>query len=148
LNERRLRLELEPSPLLATALVGLHGAAAACALLVMPAFPGGLLAALLAGLGARAAWTRALLRSRASARVLELEGAHATITLGDGGTLTGEVAARRYVSRFAVTFFLRRPARRSLLVTRDMLDADSFRRLRVWALWGRLPAVATKQLAA
>jgi hypothetical protein len=47
-----------------------------------------------------------------------------------------------------VTLSLRRPARRTLLVTRDMLHADSFRRLRVWALWGRLPAVAAKQLPA
>jgi hypothetical protein len=29
-----------------------------------------------------------------------------------------------------------------------MLGADSFRSLRVWALWGRLPAVAAKQLPA
>ena len=116
-------------------------------MLVVPAVPGGMLAALLVGLGARAAWTRALLRSRSSVRAMELEGTRATLTLAGGKTLVAEVTARRYVSRFVVTFSLRRPAR-SVLVTRDMLDADSFRRLRVWALWGRLPGVATKQLAA
>ena len=130
------------------AIVALHSMAAACTVLVMPAFPGAMLAALLVALGARAAWTRALLRSRSSVRLLELEGARAAVTLAGGQTLSAEVATRRYVSRFVVIFSLRRPARRSLLVTRDMLDADSFRRLRVWALWGRLPPVATKQLAA
>jgi hypothetical protein len=42
--------------------------------------------------------------------------------------------------------------RRTLLVTGDMLAAEEFRRLRIWALWNRLPAarpgVAPKQLAA
>ena len=48
-----------------------------------------------------------------------------------------------------------RPVRRTILVSRDMLAGDAFRRLRVWALWGRLPAtsgtgaaVAAKQLPA
>ena len=38
-----------------------------------------------------------------------------------------------------------------VLVARDMLDPEMFRRLRVWALWGRVPggeAVAGKQLQA
>jgi hypothetical protein len=148
LNHRRLRLELEPSRLLAAAIVALHCTAAVCALLAFPGTPGRLLAALLAALGASTAWSRALLRARSSVRVLELEGPRASITFADGRTLTAEVAERRYVSRFVVTLSLRRPARRTLLVTRDMLHADSFRRLRVWALWGRLPAVAAKQLPA
>jgi hypothetical protein len=29
-----------------------------------------------------------------------------------------------------------------------MLPADDFRRLRIWALWGRLPRVAAAQLPA
>jgi hypothetical protein len=43
--------------------------------------------------------------------------------------------------------------RRTLLITRDMAGADAFRRLRIWALWGKLPAaggearVAATQLA-
>jgi hypothetical protein len=43
------------------------------------------------------------------------------------------------------------PFRRTLLVTADMLDPAEFRRLRIWALWNRLPSergVAAKQLAA
>ena len=37
---------------------------------------------------------------------------------------------------------------RRWLVSADMLDPDSFRTLRVWALWGKVPGVAGKQLAA
>jgi hypothetical protein len=36
---------------------------------------------------------------------------------------------------------------RTVLVTRDMLTVEEFRRLRLWALWGKLP-VAAKQLPA
>jgi len=50
-----------------------------------------------------------------------------------------EVAARRYVSRFMVALPIRRPVRRTILVTRDMLAGGSFRALRVWALWDKLP---------
>jgi hypothetical protein len=35
-----------------------------------------------------------------------------------------------------------RSVRRTSLITRDMAGADSFRRLRVWALWGKLPVAA------
>ena len=130
-------------------MVALHSTAAACVLLAMPDIPGALIAALLLALGAGAAWSRALLRSSASVRVLELEGPKmVVITLAGGERWHAEVAERRYVGRFIVTLPLRRPVRRTILVTRDMLGADSFRRLRVWALWGRLPAVAAKQLPA
>ena len=40
------------------------------------------------------------------------------------------------------------PLRRTLLVSADMLGVEEFRRLRLWALWNRLPGVAPKQLAA
>jgi hypothetical protein len=39
-----------------------------------------------------------------------------------------------------------RPVRRTILVFRDMLGEDSFRCLRIWALWGKVPGVAGKQL--
>jgi hypothetical protein len=147
LSERPLRLELRPSPLLATAIVALHGIAAACALIALPAVPGALIAASLSWLGVSAARARALLGSPASVRVLELSGPRAVVTLANGARLEAQAAERRYVGRLAVALFLRPPAGRAILVTRDMLGADSFRRLRVWALWGRLP-VAAKQLPA
>jgi hypothetical protein len=54
-----------------------------------------------------------------------------------------------HVSRLMVTLALQRK-RHHILVTADMLDRDSFRALRIWALWGKLPGagVAGKQLAA
>jgi len=68
----RLRLELRASRALAGALVLVHGAGAAAALLTLPgALAPGLAAALLA-LGAAALWRRALLRAPGSVRVVEL----------------------------------------------------------------------------
>jgi hypothetical protein len=148
LNPRRLRLELKPSPLLATAIVVLHATAAACVLLAMPGVHGALIGAALLALGALAAWSRALLRSSSSVRALELEGSALTVTLAGGEAWRAELGPRRYVGRWVVTLALRRPVRRTVLITHDMLGADSFRSLRVWALWGRLPAVAAKQLPA
>ena len=148
MSPRRLRLELKPSPLLATAIVVLHASAAACMLVALPGVHGSLIGAALLTLGALAAWSRALLRSSSSVRALELEGPALTVTLGSGEARRAEVGARRYVGRWVVTLALHGPVRRTLLVTRDMLGAESFRSLRVWALWGRLPAVAVKQLPA
>jgi hypothetical protein len=142
-----LRLELSPSPRLALAILGLHGAAAAAASIALPGMAGGLLAAALLALGAASAWSRALLRSSASVRALSLDGPDISFTLRGGSTFKAELAERRYVSRLMVTLPVRRPARRTILVTRDMLRDDAFRALRIWALWGKLPAgVAAKQL--
>jgi hypothetical protein len=149
LTARRLRLELKASPLLAAAIVAAHGAAAACVLAALPGSAGALIAAALLALGALAAASRALLKARGSVRALELEGPGLTVCLANGKRFAAEAAPRRYVSRHLVILRLREnarhPVRRTILVTRDMLAGDSFRRLRVWALWGRLPAVAAKQ---
>ena len=142
-----VRFTLAPSPLLALAIVALHAAAAGCVLAVLPGVAAALLALALFLLGLAAAWSRALLRSRASVRALEISGAALAIELAGGERITVEAAERRYVSRLAVTLPLRRP-RRTLLVTADMLPAAEFRRLRIWALWGRLPGVAPAQPAA
>jgi hypothetical protein len=58
------------------------------------------------------------------------------------------VGGRRYVSSLAVALPFGAPLRRTVFVSRDMLSAESFRLLRLWALWGKLPGVAAKQLAA
>ena len=146
--QRRLRVELAPSALLASAVVGLHAAAALCVLLVMPAIAGAALAAGVLALGGAAAWSRALLRSPLSVRALELEGPKLVLELANGARLPVETAERRYVGRFMVSLPILRPVRRTILVTADMAQADLFRRLRIWALWGRLPSVAAKQLPA
>jgi hypothetical protein len=144
-----LRLELSPSPRLALAIVCLHAAAAACVLLALPGVGGAVLAAALLALGVASAWSRALLRSRASVRAIELDGPAMRIECRGGQRFLAELAERRYVGRLAVTLPVRQPARRTILVTPDMLRADSFRALRIWALWGKLPAaVAAKQLPA
>ena len=125
--------------------MALHGAAAVCVVVVAPG-------ALLAGIGILAlglftAWSRALLRSGSSVRALEIGGQSLSLELGSGERLAAEASARRYVGRLMVTLPLRRP-RRTILVTADMLPAAEFRRLRIWALWGRLPGVAAAQLPA
>jgi hypothetical protein len=146
LISRRLRLELAPSPLLAIAIVALHALAGLSVLMVMPRLPGVLLAVLLLALGIALAWSRALLRSRSSVRTLELDGTQLEVLLAGGERFRAEVAERRYVSRFLVSILLRHPVRRTILVTQDMLGGDLFRRLRIWAVWGKLPGVAAKQL--
>jgi hypothetical protein len=137
-------LRLSPSRALAGLIAGAHLCAAACAVLVLPGWPGALLAVALAALGLASAWSRALLRSPASVRAIRVgEGAAAELASGASFALRGG----GHVSRFVVTLAAR-DSRRHLLVTADMLDRESFRVLRLWALWGKLPGVAGKQLAA
>jgi len=143
-----LRLELSPSPRFAAAIVVLHATAALCVLAVLPTAAGSFLAAALLALGAAAAWGRALLGAAASVRGIELEGPGIVLELASGERIAAELAERRYVTRFVVALPLRRPSRRTILVTRDMLAPDSFRALRLWALWGKAPGVAAKQLPA
>jgi hypothetical protein len=146
------RLELSPSWILASAVVALHAGAASSVFIVMPTLGGTALAAALLALGLAAAWSRALLRSKASVRALELSGPQITLELRSGERLAAELAVPRHVSRFMVTLPVRRPVRRTILVTGDMLKGEEFRRLRLWALWGKLPThlacVAPKQLPA
>ena len=120
----------------------MHAAAAACVALVVPGTAGTALAAALAALGLAGAWSRALLGSRNSIRGLDIGGEGVVVHLAGGESFPAEVGARRYVSRLMVALPLLRPARRSLLVTADMLDPALFRRFRIWALWGKLPVAA------
>jgi hypothetical protein len=147
-SARRLRVELAPSASLTIGLLASHAAAALAALAVMPGAAGAAVGTVLVALGCAAAWGRALHRMPSSVRAVELAGAGVQIELASGERLSAEPAARRYVARYLVLIPLRRPVRRTMLLTRDMTDADSFRRLRIWALWGRVPGVAGKQLAA
>ena len=145
-----LRLELKPSRGLAAAIVAAHGAAAVAAYVAVPGTMTALFSLLLLVLGITTAWSRALLAARASIRAIEI-GAQTIIELASGERFGAEVATRRYITRYLVALPLRAPSRRTLLVTADMLGPEEFRRLRVWALWNRLPlqrGVAAKQLAA
>ena len=142
----RLRLELEPSPAMAAMIVSLHAIAGACALVVLPGAAGVALSAALVALGLVTAWGRALLRSAASVRAIELHGPLVQLELASGEKFAAELSGRRHVSRFSVMLPVLRPVRRTIFVSRDMLGADSFRLLRIWAVWGKLPGVAGKQL--
>jgi len=140
------RLELRASPALAAAIIVAHAAAAAAAYMVVPGVMGAALAAALFALGVAAAWSRALLRSAGAVRAMEIGGPQPVFELANGESFAADVAARRYVTRYVVALPLGRPLSRTLLVTADMLGAQEFRRLRIWALWNRLPTVAPKQL--
>ena len=145
-GSRSLRLQLSPSPAFAAALVALHACAALCILLVLPSFPGAALATCLLALGLAAAWSRALLRSASSVRAIEIEAGGASFELAGGERFAARLTERRYVSRFMVALPVRGRVRRTVLVTLDMLGEESFRVLRIWALWGKLPQVAPRQL--
>ena len=147
-GSRSLRLRLSPSPAFATALVALHASAALCILLVLPSVPGAALAICLMALGLVAAWSRALLKSAGSVRAIELEAGGASFELAGGERFAARLTERRYVNRFMVALPVRGRVRRTVLVTLDMLGEESFRVLRIWALWGKLPQVAPQQLRA
>jgi hypothetical protein len=148
LNHRRLRLELAPSAGLAATILAAHAAAALCLALALPPAAGSGAAGLVVLAGAASARKRALLRGHAAVRALEVGGDTLEIQLASGERFPAELAERRYVGRHLVVLCLRRPVRRTILLTRDMAGAQLFRRLRIWALWGKLPVVAAKQLPA
>ncbi|MFN2644558.1 MAG: hypothetical protein ABR570_06180 [Burkholderiales bacterium] len=147
-----VRFELKAAPRLAAAIVAAHCAAALAAYTALPGAAGAALALGLLALGLAAAWSRALLRARRSVRAIEVGGAQPVFELASGERLSAPIAERRYVTRHLVGLSIGAGLRRSLLITPDMLGAHEFRRLRLWALWNRLPSdargVAPKQLAA
>lgn len=141
-----LRLDLRPSRRLAWLIAGLHALAGGSVFVAIPGIAGAALAGLLAALGAAAAWDRAMLRGRRSPRSLFFwAGGRLEVELADG-TRSPAGTGPRTVSRLVVSLPLECPARRSVLVAQDMLNPADFRRLRLWALWGRLPGVASAQL--
>ena len=139
-----VNLILSPSPGLALCIAGAHAAAAACLWLLLPGLPGPILAALVLALGIAVAWDRALLAAAVSVRGLELCADDAVVLLlRDGRRVPAAVGQGRFVSRLCVALPVRAPGRRSLIVTPGMLEPESFRILRLWAIWGRVPGSAT-----
>ena len=124
---------------MAAVILTVHLAAAACLVAVLPGATGAGVGALALLLGVVTARDRGLLRGRGSVRGLELrEDNAAEVLLADGRRLSGTVHPRRNVSRWWVTVPVRGELRRTVVVARDMLPAGEFRRLRMWALWGRV----------
>jgi uncharacterized membrane protein len=143
-----LNLELSPSRGFAAIIVTVHAAAAACVAAVLPGITGALVAVLLLALGIFTALDRALLRRSHSVRTLLIEGPHGLgLVTANGRRFDVPVGNRRHVSRLAVILPVRHTMRRTIVVTRDMLDRESFRKLRLWALWGRVPSAAGELFA-
>lgn len=140
-----MRFRLLPSGRMALLIVLAHvGAAAALLTVVQGALSGWILAALLVGLGLATAWDRALLRAGRSVRGLQVDGPDdIVLDLARDGRVKARVGARRWVSAGLLLLPIAAPRRATLLIGWDMLDPEDFRRLRLWALWGRLPGVAS-----
>ena len=148
-GERILRIELSPSRGLAVIIVVVHLAAAACTGWLVAGATGICLGALIAGLGFAAAWDRALLRARRSVRALRIVGKDRLILeLANADLSPMHVSPRRYVSTLAVILPGAASMHRTIVVVRDMLEPGSFRALRLWALWGRVPDAGPGQPAA
>ena len=126
-------------------IVAAHLLAALCILAVSTSGAAFALAMLVLALGGASAWDRALLRGRQSPRSLEISAqGRLEVRLADGSRIPSEAA--RMVNRLLVALILRNRTRSSVLIVAGMLAPEEFRRLRVWALWGRLPGVAPAQL--
>lgn len=141
-----LRLHLSPSYRLAALIVGLHALAGGCIYAVSGGAAGIALAVLTIALGGAAAWDRALLRGARSPRTVEILAGSPSQVEYSSGTRFAVGDGPRRVNRFWVTLPLHDPSRHALLVAADMLDGGEFRLLRLWALWGRVPGVASGQL--
>ena len=147
-SARPIRLALSPSPGLAALIAFVHGIAAACFLTVLTGWLAVATATLVLALGAAAAWDRALLGARRSPRAIEVRpSGEAFCLLANGEFLPIAAHPGGTVTRYWVSLRLRSPWRRSLILVAGMLPGDAFRLLRLWALWGRLPGVAPRQLA-
>lgn len=140
-----LRLELSASWPFAWLILLCHAAAAACLLAILTGGAGQALAILIVFLGFFAARDRALLRAAASPAALELLADGSLRCLcRDGEPVALARPAPGEVHRHWVALPAASARRRALLVTGGMLPAASFRQLRLWALWGRVPGVAAR----
>ena len=140
-----MRLELSPSRALAAAIVAAHAAAAGCLAAALPGASGFALAGLAVALGLAAARDRALLRGRTAPRALLIgAGGEARLEQADGASAPAAAVGGGGVTRHWVALRVRGALRRGFLVTGGMLGAEDFRRLRLWALWGRLPGGSSR----
>lgn len=145
-NGPPLRLSLSPSPGFALLIVVAHASAAACFLAILKGWAGALGALLMLCLGCAAAWDRALLRSGRSPQAILIDGSGARCVQRNGDAIPIEPPGGRGVGRHWVSLRLASARRRSLLVAGSMLAPESFRLLRLWARWGKVPGVAARQL--
>ncbi|MEK6245669.1 MAG: hypothetical protein AABM33_14365 [Pseudomonadota bacterium] len=118
----------------------------------MTGVPGMALAFLILALGGVSAWDRALLCGSRSARAIEIRASGAAVVavvvLASGETIAVRAVRGIGVTRHWVALGPLSLAGRGVLVTAGMLGPAAFRILRLWALWGRIPGVASGQLPA
>ena len=139
-GEQILHIPLSPSRGLAATIFVVHGSAGVCAGALVPGVTGIILGVLVAGLGLAAAWDRALLRGRRSLRALHIgDKDDMTLELANAERVALRVSPRRYVNGLVVVLPGTSWMHRTIIVARDMLDPESFRTVRLWALWGRVP---------
>ena len=143
-----LRLELTASPGLAAMILAVHFGAAACFLTVLTGWHAVALSVLIAALGGMVAWDRALLRSAYSPRALEFSrDGTAKCLFANGESAVLRPLKGTAVTRYWVALGLGSPRRRSLFIAAGMLAPQALRLLRLWALWGKLPRVSSRQPA-
>ena len=133
------------SPWLALLLLCAHVAAGAAAWISIGAAAGAALALLAMAAGILATHRYALLLAKDSPASLRFdEVAELRIVDRIGRDWIPVADSPRYVCRWFVIIAASGPGGRvrQLLVTRDMLPHEPFRRLRIWALWGAVPAGA------
>jgi hypothetical protein len=105
-----------------------------------------MLSGLTVALGGVAAWDRALLRARHSPRALEFSrDGTAKCLFANGESAVMRPFGGSAVTRYWVALGLGSPRRRSLFVAAGMLAPQALRLLRLWALWGKLPRMASRQ---
>jgi toxin CptA len=132
-----LRLRIAASPLLASALVLAHGAAIACAVLLLPGWwmpvPG--VALLAASLIFHIRRDALLLSGHSVTEVLLTEGVRCEFTLRNGETLTGNMEGSTFVAPLLIVINIRQEApgrRRAAILMPDSAPAEDLRRARVW----------------
>ena len=147
-DERILRIHLSPSRGLAATIVIVHAGAGVCAGTLVAGALGICLGVLIAGLGFAAAWDRALLRGGRSVHALQIGGGDSVmLELASAERVPLRISPRRFVSGLVVILPGLSSMHRTIVIARDMLGPDSFRALRLWALWGRVPDSGTSQTA-
>jgi hypothetical protein len=143
-----LRLELIASPGLAVVIMAAHAAAAACFLTVVTGWHGVALSLLATALGGIVAWDRALLGSPDSPKVVEISRTgRAKCLFANGESAALQPLQGTAVTRYWVALRLNSRGRRTLLIVAGMLPPQALRLLRLWALWGKLPGVPSRQPA-
>jgi toxin CptA len=136
----RQQFEIKPSRSLATIFALAHGAALAA--LIPLAFPAWAKAAL-ALVILFSLWHHlrrdTLLSEPSSCTALVLEKGAVALTLRDGKSLAGTVSRDSVVTPLLTLLNIktgRGLLSRSVIILPDSMDAESFRRLRVWLKWG------------